>query len=55
MASVVLQISGLDPPYPTENNMFQLIAMNQLLLLFYMVYRKVESLVHFCFLYTSIT
>ena len=35
--------------YPTENNMFQLVVMNQVLPLFYMVYHKVQSLVHFCF------
>ena len=44
-----LQISGLDPTYPTENNMFQLMAMNQVLLLFCMVYCRAQSLVHFCF------
>ena len=49
MVSVGLKMSGLDPTYPTENNMFQLIAMNQVLLLFYIVYRKFQSLVHFCF------
>ena len=49
MVSVVFQMSGLDPTYPTENNMFQLMVMNQVLPLFYMVYHKVQSLVHFCF------
>ena len=49
MVSVVLQMNGLDPTYPTENNMFQLMVMNQVLPLFYMVYHKVQSLVHFCF------
>ena len=29
MVSMVSQMSGLDPTYPTENNMFQLIVMNQ--------------------------
>ena len=45
---IVIQ-NGLDPTYPTENNMFQLMAMNQVLPLFYMVCHKVQSLVHFCF------
>ena len=31
---IVIQ-NGLDPTYPTENNMFQLMAMNQELLLLY--------------------
>ena len=29
MVSMVSQMSGLDPTYPTESNMFQLIVMNQ--------------------------
>ena len=33
----------------SENNMFQLMVMNQVLFLFYVMYRKVQSLVHFCF------
>ena len=45
---IVIQ-NGLDPTYPTENNMFQLMAMNQVLLLFYMVFRKTQALDHFCF------
>ena len=35
--TVVLQMNGLDPTYPTENKMFQLMVMNQVLLLCYMV------------------
>ena len=46
---VVLQMNCLDPTYLTENNMFQLMVMNQVLLLSCVVYRKVPSLVHFCF------
>ena len=38
MVSAVFQMSGLDPTYPTENNMFQLMVMNHVLLLFYMEY-----------------
>ena len=49
MVSVVLQMNGLDRTYPKENNMFQLMIMNQVLLVFYMVYRKVPFLVHFSF------
>ena len=33
-------MNGFDRTYPTENNMFQLMVMNQVLLLLYMVYRK---------------
>ena len=29
MVSMVLQMSGLDPAYPTESNMFQLIVMSR--------------------------
>ena len=39
----------LDPTCPTENTMFQLMVMNKILLLFYMVYRNNQSLAHFCF------
>ena len=42
----VLQMNGLDCTYPTESNMFQLMVINQILLLFYMVNHKV---VHFYF------
>ena len=50
MVSVVLQMNGLDRTYPKENNMYQLMVMNQILLVFYMVYPKVSCLVHFSFL-----
>ena len=35
MVSVVLQMSGLDPTYPTQNNMFQLMIINQVLLVLF--------------------
>ena len=53
MVSVVLQMSGLDPTYPTQNNMFQLMLINQVLLLFYLEYRKVQSLLHLSWTYIN--
>ena len=40
-------MSGFDPTYPTQN-MFQLMVINQVLLLFYLEHRKVQSLLQFC-------
>ena len=37
------------PAYPAESNMFQLMVINQMLLLIFMEYLKIQSLVHFYF------
>ena len=55
MVSVVLQMSGFDPTYPTQNNMFQLMVINQVLLLFYLEHRKVQSLLQLCLEHISMT
>ena len=53
MLSVVLQINVLDPTYPIENDMYQSMVISQVLLLFYMVYRKVQSLVCLFLIYIN--